>query len=246
MVHLFFTNSYFGRAHKQGDNLGFYLSAFGQDWLQDAGNQNYNKDALREFAVSPFAHNTIVIDETAIDTLRPPCKPGHCAMTYPHGHGVAGWHRMYPGFRHTRRITYNNDKAFLLEDRVQPEANGLFGGMKSDKKEHTFDMLFQVPPEIDIHAQKAGFILRKPGVPWELVLTVRSGLRPVRVEQIRGQTRPYLLGWYFPAYNQARPLTTIRFRFKGEALPKVVTSMYFRKTGSADVNPLWKPERKIL
>jgi hypothetical protein len=237
MIHLFFTNSYFGRAHKQADNLGFHLSAFGEDWLIDGGNRNYNKDAFRAFVVSSFAHNTVVMDEMSVDTRHLPCKPGNCTATkvlhIPHGTGVTGIHRMYPGFRHTRTILYDNDKAFLIEDTVSPQHVGVFDGAKVSKKQHTFDILFHVSPNTRLYSKGDRIFLRKPGIPWELVLTHANGdVRPAQTDVIYGQTKPYLLGWSASADNQVKPLTTIRFRYSGATLPKTVTALYFRRTDS--------------
>lgn len=227
MVHLFFTNAYFSNVHKHADNLGFHLTAFNHTWLTDAGYKDYNRDAFHQYDRSVFAHNVIVIDEKSPHLIKKPAPNlvNTQSLSGKGWIGVLGTHRLYPGFEVKRTVWYNRDKKFLIRDRVDAG--------DTSQQPHRFDVLFQVPPEVRLSrgANPVTFIGSIPGCPWRMALTLKqtSGNTFKRIDIVSGQTKPYLLGWYFPSFGVAKPLQTIRFRFEGHDLPQVTWAITFFK-----------------
>jgi hypothetical protein len=224
-IHLFFTNSCFSRIHKHGDNLGFHLSAYGRDWIVDPGYKDYNKDAHRRYATSAFAHNTIVVDES---DMKNPKRPAGAVSTRllqePGKIGVLGKHHLYKGLTIQRKILYDQNRSFIIQDSVIPD----FGFWK---RKRTFDLLFHVMPDLKISVKQSQVIIQDPSLKQELVLQLSgpSPIRsaPIRPEIIKGQTKPYLLGWYYPN-AQAKPLQTVRFRFVATELSNITTILTFK------------------
>ena len=58
---LFFDSAPFGRGHQHEDKLNLLLFAYGRDLLRDTG-YIYVSPEIRQFALSSYAHNTVLVD----------------------------------------------------------------------------------------------------------------------------------------------------------------------------------------
>src|SRR5262249_3720395 len=127
--------------------------------------------------------------------------------------GVQGKHRFYPGLLCQRTMLYDRNRSFVIQDWVQPDSlwERLFG------KRHTIDLLFHAMPDLQVVIRGRQVILRAPKQPQELVLEILDAPENVTPEIIRGQKKPYYLGWIYPDHI-AVPAQTIRFRFQGKTL----------------------------
>jgi len=203
----FFSAAYNADYHKHSDDLSFFLRSKGLDLLSDAGPYSYDyKDPLTKYAYSSFAHNCIIVDGTSLprtDGL------GHLTSLRQHGTRTDGFH--VTGRTERLKDTVHSREVEISEPAGVPRID-IVDTVESTGP-HTYDMLWNLGPDVEpvIHGQ--GFELFHAGVKI-MDLHFQADV-PTTVSLHRGETKPRYLGWRFPRFGQAIPAPTVRIRFKG-------------------------------
>ena len=191
-----------GIGHQHQDKLHLSVSAFGQDFLVDAGRLYYKNDAWRRFIRGTKAHNTFLIDgcEQNPDVEQTESPLGgddyviEKSFDFARGTFSAGYAGLEGEATHTRVVMYVRGLCWIVVDRVESENPRRLQG------------LWHTHPACDVRLagirasvqHEAGNVLIAPvcGGSW-------------RVEAVKGDGPPNIQGWYSPEYNQKDPATCL-------------------------------------
>jgi hypothetical protein len=121
---LFMAGQSFTGTHAHADKLSFELMEFGRRILIDTGRYAYLKDAMRVYASSAAAHNTVDYVPASIGPAD--IELGATKLNEPRFEedgsyvlsGSVLWSRSPYDFQHDRTLTYRPGQSLLIEDRV--------------------------------------------------------------------------------------------------------------------------------
>jgi len=191
-----------GLGHQQQDSLGLNVWAYGRELIFNGGGGSYENSKWRQWAVSAFSHNTVVVDDLA--QVRPISQddPLHDPNMVSQGPINAHWDTnaefdfasgVYAegyGPSHLKIASQHRDVLFLkpniylVADRVSP----------NDSLQHRFQARWQIlTTHSRIDPSTQSFITEDPGVPNIVVVPLLT--TNLRVESASGQEQPELLGW---------------------------------------------------
>lgn len=124
----FFDGGPDGTAHRHYDKLHLSLAAGGRDLLVDSGRYWYKSDVWREYFVSSFGHNVVLVDgfghrpdATRYET------PGEVAFettdryTYAQATFDAGFRQVDDAVRHTRGVLHLSGHFWIVIDHLEAE-----------------------------------------------------------------------------------------------------------------------------
>ncbi|MCX7819118.1 MAG: heparinase II/III family protein [Kiritimatiellae bacterium] len=230
----------FGYGHQHEDKLNVILTAYGAPLLVEGGVYTYDASIWRRWVLSSRAHNVVLMDGLEQNRRKSPRQTWvvrePVALRFATNAEVAvaeaaydeGWGREARRLAvHRRRVVHLLPDLFVVHDRLTP----------MDTTAHRYEALF--------HLDAADAVVS--GL-W--VRTVRSGpnLSLVaygadRVDVIRGQTNPVVLGW-LPApsrgYGAMRPIPTVVFQRVAEG--PVELTFVLRPAPAETVDP---PPRSV-
>jgi len=194
---LFFDRGFFGTDHQQDDRLHLSVALGGRDLLVDSGRYVYRDDRWSRFFRSAFAHN--------IPTLQKHRRVLPDREAQEPVHGVVDWGetlQLTSGLvpmesvrgggwsaSHTRAIVMGKGWVWIVDqlDAREPDLATYRWRFHPDvdwedsESETTFSL---VNSEGEVLAYWVEAVRRVSGSRW-----------------LRGQTKPYLQGWYSPSYN---------------------------------------------
>lgn len=204
-----------GANHVHQDKLSFTFWKGGEELVFDDGGGQYERSALREYAISGYGHNTLLVDglaqkrssprvcESPIDAgWRSDEKEDFAFGVYDQGFGPEELRLA----SHRREIRF--DKAaeeFSVADIVE----------SVDGKEHSYTLLFQID-STNVVLSEDGRTLSADfgrGRKWALAMTLPEGAKP---EIASGRLEPTPAGWFFGRRGtvpDVRPATTLFVKF---------------------------------
>ena len=229
-----------GANHVHQDKLSFSMWKGGEELVFDDGGGQYERSALREYAVSGYDHNTLLVDGLAQNRSAPRVsdRPADAGWRSDGREDVASG--VYDqGFgpeearlaRHRREIRF--DKAadeFRVEDAVE----------SSDGDDHRYTLLFQID-STNVVVSADGRTLSADfgkGRKWALEMTLPEG---AKASLASGRLEPTPAGWFFGRVGvvpDVRPATTLFLDFPPARSLKAVTRL--RPRPAAD--PIGKGE----
>jgi len=204
-----------GANHVHQDKLSFTMWKGGEQLVFDDGGGQYERSALREYALSGYDHSTLLVDglaqnrgdprvsETPIDAgWRSDEKEDFAFGVYDQGFGP----KKSKLARHRREIRF--DRAadeFSVADKVET----------ADGNAHRYTLLFQIDStnvvlSADGRTLSADF---GPGRKWSLEMTLPEGCK---AELASGRMEPTPAGWFFGrvgAVPDVHPATTLFLGF---------------------------------
>ncbi|MGD6894536.1 alginate lyase family protein [Bacillus infantis] len=210
-VQLITYSGFHSRVHKHHDDLSFVLFARGRELLTEGGKYNYNyQSEERQYAVSPPAHNSVMIDGEAAGI--PNFNRGKSGMlsavltkniAY-----ASGMHALYKNITHRRFFLYLKPDIILVFDRLK--------GCKT----HTFETHFNFHSDLECREEEGYFIGSLEGEEAIGIRQVYSSTGTYEVGTASGETNP-LKGWISPDYGKMVPNTLLTFKTKGLAADNV-------------------------
>jgi hypothetical protein len=237
----FFSAAYNADYHKHSDELSFFLRSRGIDLLSEAGPYGYDyKDPLTKYAYSSFAHNCLIVDGQSL-----PRTDDFSHLTTLEQHEVRG-----DGFRVTGRTERLKDTIHRREVDISEPAGrpsiDIVDTIESSGP-HTYDMLWNLGPEVEpvIHGQ--GFELFHAG---QKVMDLHFEANVATTISLhRGETKPKYLGWRFPRFGQAVAANAVRIRFEGNGA-KITTrirldNFTYVDRGLGEIDSAWRRFRGV-
>ncbi len=224
--------AFFSRTHKHADNLSISWYDNGQDILIDAGRYGYQglvakdseaamqgfwySDPKRQYVEKTRAHNTVEIDGK--DFLRRGAEPFGSAIV--DGGEEQGVYYIltrtneFSTISFQRLVLFKPGKWLVVIDNLHDKNN----------LKHEYKQWFHLDPSIRLSQADTGFSGEVNGK----LLTIAS-LKGGSVRgPIRGQTKPYLQGWYSPGAYKLEQNDAISFNENGNSA-EIVTLFTFDK-----------------
>lgn len=216
--------------HGHADLLSVQCSAFGENFLVDAGTFCYTADAAwRGYFRSSQAHSTVMVDGSGQAEPNGPFSwhgrpsarllsctslPGYCLAEAEHD--AWGSHE-YPVI-HRRRVLFVDSRYWLIIDDL------------SGRAEHRVDLRYQFAP-MPVEVEDHGWV-RARGNRSALLVKAFSNV-PLGTTIARGQLAPPA-GWYSPNYGQKVPAPALSFGAVAGLPLRIVTLLYPLSDPDAD------------
>lgn len=194
-------------AHGHADALSFILHIDGNPIFIDPGTYTYHTEPdWRKYFIGTLAHNTIRINKLNQAVIAGPTlwlKHYHCKILKTESNDdydiVRAQHDGYKkiGIIHIREIYFDKKSlTFKISDMIESESD----------KVYTLEMPFHIHPLVKVIDKCNNYfnILNPEGR--DATLSTDSKLD---TKIVRGQTEPYVLGWYSDSFMQKRPSDTI-------------------------------------
>lgn len=176
-----------GHGWVHADKLHVSIRADGQDWLVDAGRFWYERDRWSRYAGHSRAHNVVLIDGCGQELAQRRAEKPIAEDRYAIGESrdwargsIAAFAGLEGAATHTRTLVYLRGRGWLAVDRVatdRPRKLTAHWHFHPDAK------VTDTPKGIVARVGEKQFTVRPAGLNW-------------RVQLVRGQEKPEVLGWY--------------------------------------------------
>jgi hypothetical protein len=232
----------FGRGHQHEDKLNFLLDAYGKTMLIEGGNYFYDTSAMRQYALSTRAHNTVRIDGLDQNTRKTyrwhdadiNKKADFEFVTTPgrdraRASFSAGYGPQLVKVVHDRTVLFLKDVEglgpfFAVVDRLIPK----------DESAHTFEIMWHLEVcELTIDGQTfTGDFGKGVGL-----FSAHSAPDATTTDR-KGQKKPFLQGWKplwisGPHEDQPIPTPIVEGRLQGPR--RIVTILYPYRDGKCPI-----------
>ena len=188
------------RVHGHDDAMNILLAAGGRQLLVDSGGPFIYDDPRRVDFVRSYAHNTVVVDGATM-------PPGDAHITRwsssDSAFVIEGRHTAGPSVSHDRAVILLQSGLVLVIDELKAEDGG----------DHRYDVLWHFPPDASVESgpTTAEVIAGAAELRMSWASTASTSAHVVR-----GQTKPYLLGWVTPGYGTMTPAPVLDVAVPGE------------------------------
>ncbi|SEJ69216.1 Heparinase II/III-like protein [Cyclobacterium xiamenense] len=227
----FFDMGPWGSGHQHNDKLHLSVSAFGQDFLVDAGRFAYTgalAEKFRPYARGSQGHNVLLLDGKGQGSgpthASSPLDRQFVEITERYDFGSQSFDR-FEGLEgevsHSRSLLYLRGKFWLIADRI------------SSDRPRMIQALWHWHPDIALQLQ--GLEVAGSHSGGSLTLSLVSGPSDVDLRSIRGQEIPEIQGWYSPEYNRYEPNTLTSFELRIPATQTLVWLLLPRSSSSGDI-----------
>lgn len=217
-----------GIGHQHQDKLHFSASAFGQDFLVDAGRLYYKRDVWRDWIQSTQAHNALIIDgcnqNPDVKEVDAPVSEDAYVIgntfDYARSAFTAGYEGLDGEAVHHRAIMYVRGLAWIVVDRVDSD------------RDRKVDALWHFHPGVDVRLEDMRSIASHDS---GSLTVVPVGRWIGSAHTVSGQEPPEIQGWYSREYNEKAPATCAIYSTKsvGAAMVWVIVPS---QDGEAEVD----------
>jgi Heparinase II/III N-terminus/Heparinase II/III-like protein len=238
--YLIFDAGPLGNAHEHQDKLNVVLYSYGKEVLFDSGGGSYEKSKWRDYAISTFSHNTVLVDglpqhrswsvenkisKNPIDA-RWESTPSFdfAAGVYNNGYGAE---ENRPA-THCRRVLYIKPDLFLVVDTLLP----------NDETEHSYQARWNLlPTKVQRDKSLLSVTTLAAGQPNLTILPLEQEGLDIRV--VSAQTEPELLGWNVlkDVVPPNVPATTVIHQRKGVGRQTFVTLLIPLRASASEPTP---------
>lgn len=207
----FFDVGPWGSGHQHNDKLHLSISAFGDDFLVDAGRFAYSGEVAKKFrsyALSSQAHNTIAIDgkgqEKGPRIVAAPLDEAHYKITSEYDFATGSFEDFSDvegTVKHQRSLFYLRGQFWIVVDRVITD------------RPREIETFWHWHPKCEIE-QGDQMVQAKRGTGSLRISPVGPG--KFDLQRINGR-EPDLQGWYSPSYNvyEENTVTTYKTKIDG-------------------------------
>ena len=215
--YLLFDVGPFGYGHQHEDKLAFVLSAYGANLVIDTGSYRYDTSPMRAYVLSPWAHNTVLVDDKGQNRRRlhetdvnraPQTNPwytspaaDYCEGAYDDGFGQQNALKV----AHKRQVLFVKPDYWIVLDTLAP----------ADGDPHEYTSLFHLgTPDAEVGEKGAVTTLNPTGANLQ-ILALPWTEAPVTADIVKGQERPVLLGWVGKhGVGNAHPIPVARYKWQ--------------------------------
>ena len=215
--YLLFDVGPFGYGHQHEDKLAFVLSAYGTNLVIDTGSYRYDTSPMRAYVLSPWAHNTVLVDDKGQNRRRvhetyvnhaPQDNPwyttpaaDYCEGVYDNGFGLQNALKVL----HKRQVLFVKPDYWIVLDTLTPE----------DTAPHEYTSLFHLgTPDAEVGEKGTVTTVNPTGANLQILPLPWTDV-PVTSDIVKGQERPVLLGWIGKhGVGNAHPIPVVRYRWE--------------------------------
>jgi hypothetical protein len=238
-----------GMGHQHQDSLGVNVWAYGRELIFNGGGGTYEKSKWRQWAISAFAHNTVVVDDMAQtrpmsldDSLHDPNMVSQgpidahwqtnavfdfASGVYAQGYGPE--HRLIASQQ--RDVLFLKPNAYVVADRLHP----------NDSRPHRYQARWQIlTTQSRIEPSTQILVTEDRGM--ANIAVVPLLVDSLRINSVSGQEVPEILGWNFHtgAGPELVPATTLLHTLTGSGPQLILTLLVPLRPGEA--NPIARVE----
>ena len=227
-----------GANHVHQDKLSFTFRKGGEELVFDDGGGQYERSALRDYAITGYDHNTLLVDGLAQKRSAP------CVSDRPID---AGWRTdekedfafgVYDQGFGPKELRLARHRREIRLDKRADEVHVTDIVDAADGNKHAYTLLFQIDStnvvvSADGRKLSAAF---GPGRKWGLEMTLPEG---AKAELVSGRLTPSPAGWYFGrvgAVPDVRPATTLFVNFPPAQSIRAVTLLRARAAAGRDLS----------
>lgn len=206
-TYLLFQCAYNNDYHKHSDDLSFILYGHGREIITDSGPYSYNySDSFSRYAYSQFSHNNIVVDRKSINRTDTKSKTVKIIDygSKENDFSVTGETGRLDDVIHARKITVTGplrNESILVHDKL------------SSLNRHQYTQNWNIACGLDVVLHGNGFEVFD-GKTKILDAYITSDI-PLNVDVRRGQVKPTVMGWSFPAFGEKVPSNVVSVSFEG-------------------------------
>lgn len=239
-----------GMNHQHQDSLGVNVWAYGRELIFNGGGGSYEDSKWRRWAISAFAHNTVVVDDMAQNRPMNPGDPLHDSNMVSQGSIDAHWQtnpdfdfasgdytygygplRM-PVASQRRGVLFLRPNIFVVADRLHP----------NDSLSHRYQARWQIlTTRSRIEPSTQTLITEDRALPNIAIVPLLGN--HLRVDSASGQEAPEILGWDFHSGSgpELIPATTLVHTLTGSGPQLILTLLIPLRPGEA--NPITRVEQ---
>ena len=238
-----------GMGHQHQDSLGVNVWAYGREVIFNSGGGISENSKWRQWAISGFAHNTVVVDNMAQTRPMNWNDPFHdpnmisqeptdaqwqtnAAFDFAAGEYAQGYGPLHKQIASQRRdVLFLKPNIFVVADRMQP----------NDSLPHQFQARWQLlTTHSRIETTSKTFVTQDAGAP--NIAVVPLLLDHLIVRSASGEEEPEILGWDFHAFGgpERVPATTLLHTLTGSGPHLILTLIVPLQRG--EDNPIKKVE----
>lgn len=199
----FFDVGPWGSGHQHNDKLHLSVSAFGKDFLVDAGRFAYRgavAEKFRGYARGSQGHNVVLIDGNGQEsgpTLADEPIPGSrfkITKAFDFANASFGNFKNLSGKNvHSRSVFYVRDGFWVVVDKIQTD------------EPRDIETLWHWHPQCEVTVIKDGAVMGSHDGGKLQIIPVGGTKQQLRT--VKGQETPEIQGWYSERYNQYEPNT---------------------------------------
>jgi hypothetical protein len=222
-----------GMNHQHQDSLGLTVWSYGRELIFDGGGGTYEKSKWRQWAVSAFSHNTVVVDDMAQNRPMNWNDPSHDPNMVSQGPLGAHWQtnaicdfasgEYAQGYGPPRKLIASQRRdvlflkpdIFVVADRIIP----------NDSEQHRYQARWQLlTTQSRIEPATQTLVTADEGTP--NIAIVPLLVDHLTVGSASGQEKPEILGWDFRTFAgpELSPATTLLHTVIGSG-PRLILTL---------------------
>lgn len=222
---MMFVAAYNSVYHKHRDDLSFILTMNDTDYFIDGGHHGYQKTSERILLLSPYAHNTIMLNDRAWTTGdamvgNPRVEKSYVSDDFSY---LRASHTMYDGAKISRSILFIKPELILIHDQIETTNTNYKSAQQN----------FNIGADIDVIKNSEGnytFTSKKDGNFVNLNV-LKSTDYATKVYS--GSQEPYI-GWATEIAGTIHPITTLIFDYPLSAVSELFTSISIGSANTVD------------
>jgi hypothetical protein len=232
-----------GMGHQHQNSLGVSIWAYGRELVFDGGGGSYEKSKWRQWAISAFAHNTVIADDMGQNVPTSSADPFHDPNLMSQSPIDAHWQtntvfdfasgEYAQGYGPLRKLIATQRRAVLfLKPNIYVIADRLY---PNDSKPHQFQARWQL---LTTHTRMEPLthtlITEDKGEPNIAIVPLLHDT--LRATAVSGQEEPEILGWDFHvgAAAELAPATTLLHTITGVGPRMFLTLIIPLRPGETD------------
>lgn len=194
-------------AHGHSDALSFVLHIDGQPIFIDSGTYTYHTEKKwRDYFIGTLSHNTVRINyKNQALNVGPTLWVKHYKCYILHSESDANQDRIiatHNGYLkekvwHVRELCFNKNKYEIkIIDTIEIQ----------NKRRTTVEIPFHISPGTELSFEEDRFMIAYPGLTKKLEFLPDKRLK---FEIFKGQSAPFIIGWYSKSFMKKEPVNTI-------------------------------------
>lgn len=203
-IYMMFVAAYNSTYHKHKDELSFVLTINDTDYFIDGGHHGYNKSAERSLLLSPYAHNTIILDNKAWSfgeemIGNPRIEKSFTSENLSY---LRASHTMYDDVKISRTIIFIKPELIIIHDNID----------SSNESFTSVQQIFNLGEDIDlVKNNEASYTLNsKNDNNFMTFNLINKGDYSTNIYS--GNKEPYI-GWATKIAGSIHPVTTMIFDY---------------------------------
>jgi len=204
-TYILFSAAYHTAYHKHCDDLSLWIYANG-DIIRESGPNGYDyKNKFTRYTYSSFSHNTLIVDNQSLPRVdgKHECVRIINYKIHENISMVTGINERFKDVKQTRKVEYfKNTKNIIITDNIKSQ------------NEHEYKLLWNLAQDIKPIIEGSKILLYRGDV-LVMIVSIESDVN-FSIKSIRGQVKPYVLGWICEKFCEQKATSVLVVGFQGK------------------------------